>query len=331
MNRHKKPTIGIIGCGAVVQSYYSKILPLIKNLTVGVVCDINTAFAEAVAAKLGARAGSIEDVLKASDLCVIATPPNTHFQLSALCLDARCDVFCEKPFVGTRTEAESLVTKASQVGQRIYVGHFRRNYPSVDLARSLIETGSLGAVKNISIFEGGRFSWNTTSAYISSDQFGGVLYDTGSHAIDMALYAAGLDCIPVRVQNAQIERDKEEPSHIFKGKIYLETVASSVALNVYFSRFEALANIVRIRLEHGTLEFSTGLDNSVNVKGPTGLSVLRSSRQYTDAFQCFRRQFDLILANNGGIFDAARFTNLTAVLEGLVVAKSNKKLCHELL
>ncbi len=77
----------------------------------------------------------------------------------------------------------------------------------------------------------------------------------------MALYAAGLDFTPVHVQNAKAEKDKVEPSHLFIGKIDLETVTGSVALKVYFRRFEDLANIVRIRLEHGILEFSIGLDS----------------------------------------------------------------------
>src|SRR6516225_10055366 len=43
------------------------------------------------------------------DIVTIASPPQSHFELTRIALRAGCHVFCEKPFVNSLAEADEIV------------------------------------------------------------------------------------------------------------------------------------------------------------------------------------------------------------------------------
>jgi predicted dehydrogenase len=323
--------IGIIGCGAVVQKYYAKVLPLISNVKIVRVCDINKTNSEKIAKEIRSRSGDLDEVISESNICIIATPPSSHYSIATKCLTGGRDVFCEKPFVGSMKEAKELTTLAERLGKKIYVGHFRRNYPNVNLAKKLISTGVFGPINAVTVTEGGRFSWNTSSGYTSKEKLGGVIYDTGSHAIDMAMYAVGLDDSDIQIVDVGVKKDQPEPSNLFKGSANIQLNGEIIKMKIFLSRYQTLANSVRINCRQGIVEFSTGMDGYVTVKGPTGRTVLCSTDRYTDALQCFRRQFDLIIEGKARCFEGHRFINLSALLESFSNQPNDEIICQELL
>jgi predicted dehydrogenase len=310
--------VGIIGCGAVAQQMYTRTLPRVPGVRVSCVTDRNEAAARTLAGIFAARACSLEDVLAGSEVVIIATPPGTHYALCKQALEAGVGVVCEKPFVGTTREAGDLVEAARRRNLGLYVGHFRRTYPAVQAARRLIATGALGAVKAISVAEGGRYSWGVQSGYIKSDPLGGVLFDTGSHAIDMALYACALDHLPLAVE-ATVHRDRSEPAHEVKASGVLVMGQRRIGFELLLSRYEALANRVRIELEHARVDLPTGLRSAVRVTGKHGSTIVPAREADASYFESFTAQWEAIFADGGGAetFEASRFLGLTAVLEGL--------------
>ena len=314
-------TIGIVGCGAVVHSNYAQTLRGRKAYRVGLVTDLVAAQAASAARLFGAEAVSFEDVVERSDAVVVTTPPDTHAVLLRRCLRSGKTVLCEKPFTTSYRDAASLVADANAAGALLYVGHFRRTFPQVELARSLVGMGVIGRVAEIAVSEGGRFTWKTVSDYTVTSESGGVLWDTGSHTLDMALFAAGLDAWPeIDVAVREVTRDKPEPSHDFRGRF---TIAGSdstqrVECRVHLSRKDALPNLVRIAGERGSVTFSVAMDHRVRLTTASGSTVLAAEREHADLMECFDLQMRrILLKQQDQDFSAERFLVLTTVLEAL--------------
>ncbi len=313
--------LGLVGCGAVVQNNYARALPEVAGVRVTAVHDRDQRAAAAAAAIFGAPIRSFDALCEGVDAVVIATPPSSHFGLVTSFIDRGISVICEKPFVGRREEAEAIVALSEKSGVAVYVGHLRRTFPSVRLARDIVATGSLGRVKAMRLVEGGRFAWDTSSGYVSSDAFGGVLFDTGSHTVDMGLFISGLDQERFAVTVDEVRRDRPEPAHDLMAQLRLEASDCEVAVTLSLSRRRALANIVRIELEGGVIEVSAGPRDRIRVSGPGGVAIVPTGPLPADFNGYFTEQFARILVDGTGQeFLAARFVGLSSVLEAVVRA-----------
>lgn len=80
------------------------------------------------------------------DAVVIATTPETHFELSALALRAGKDVFVEKPLVLKVDDGAALVELAERQQRLLMVGHIMVYHPAVLMLKGLIDSGELGDV-----------------------------------------------------------------------------------------------------------------------------------------------------------------------------------------
>jgi predicted dehydrogenase len=315
-----KKKLGIIGCGAVTQNSYVTALKMYNSIDVRYVYDINEELAVEVAQLLGAEAVSKEKLLADSDITVIATPPSTHYQLVKEALAYGKKVICEKPFVGRVTECLELLDIAKANKSKLYVAHFRRCIPSVELANSIIKSGILGLVESVEAYEGGHFAWVTKSGYVFKDPFGGVLFDTGSHTIDTALYIANLDSVELTTNVLQVNRDRQEPSHEIDAEMELiRTDNSKITFKLKLSRRSILANKIRIKCTNGYIDVSTGMTNYIRLGGKSTSTVLYSNINYKELNDCFALQFEQMFADDvqDSIFDAPLFINLTKVLENI--------------
>ncbi|GBD03097.1 putative oxidoreductase YhhX [bacterium HR19] len=87
------------------------------------------------------------EILKLSaDLVVIATPPETHYELSKKALLAGKHVLVAKPFTTSSSEAEELIDIAERKGLKIFVDHTFAFNPCVRKIKHLIESGELGNI-----------------------------------------------------------------------------------------------------------------------------------------------------------------------------------------
>jgi predicted dehydrogenase len=314
---HKK--IGIIGCGTVVQTSYIQILPKIKGIKIESVCDLNENNAKLVAKRLNCKVTSLDDLLNSSVFVLIATPPDSHYQLIKSSLEKGVHTICEKPLVTKKSEAEELIKITKDTGVKLYTTHFRRCFPSIELAQELIKTNTLGTLKEINIIEGNRFTWQTKSNYILTNKYGGVLYDTGSHTVDMALFIAGIDKLNCDLEILEIEKDKQEPSHEVQAKFMLETKKHQpICCRLLLSRYRDLANKIRLIFENGTLEIDTRLQNKIRLIGPNGSAILYTYKEYKNAGDCIAMLYHNIFnSRNDYIFNAERFINLVSILDRL--------------
>ncbi len=74
----------------------------------------------------------------------ITTPPQSHFELSKLCLESGCNVYVEKPFTLNTAEAEELIGLANQNGLKLTAGHNAQFTHTMVRMRELVKKGYLG-------------------------------------------------------------------------------------------------------------------------------------------------------------------------------------------
>ena len=78
------------------------------------------------------------------DAVAVYTPDHLHAEHILMALDAGKHVLVTKPMVNTREEASKVLSKASETGLKVMVGHTRRFLPDILAARALMENGTIG-------------------------------------------------------------------------------------------------------------------------------------------------------------------------------------------
>jgi len=130
---------------------------------------------------------------KTIQLCVVATPNDSHFSYTKACLEAGRDVVVDKPFTPTMAEAEELVHLAEKKGRLLTVYQDRRWDGAFLTVKKLVAAGALGTVMEYEArFDRFRLdakpgAWREKADFPAA----GVLWDLGPHLIDGALVLFG--------------------------------------------------------------------------------------------------------------------------------------------
>jgi len=128
------------------------------------------------------------------DAVVIATPPKSHDMIVRRCLDARKNVFCEKPLTESGVADAELAQLAYDNGLVNQVGYVYRAVSTIRRAREIVELGVLGSIYGFSstIRASTVRSGQTNESWRSAAGLGGgCLLELGSHAIDLSVYLFG--------------------------------------------------------------------------------------------------------------------------------------------
>ena len=139
--------VGIIGCGKIADAHAEQIRRIPGCALVGA-CDREELMARQMCERYRFE-GCYTDVRAllegaGPDVVHIATPPQSHYELGALCLNAGCSIYVEKPFTLTTPEAEALIRLACDQDLKITVGHNAQFSHAALRMRELIRSGFLG-------------------------------------------------------------------------------------------------------------------------------------------------------------------------------------------
>ena len=139
--------VAIIGCGKIADEHAAAV-QLLPDCEICGVCDNEELMAGQLAERLGIKAsftnaGRLLEVTR-PDVVHITTPPQSHFPLAKLCIEAGSNVFVEKPFTVTATETEELIRLAEDKRVKLTAGHNHQFSPVALGMRALIEKGFLG-------------------------------------------------------------------------------------------------------------------------------------------------------------------------------------------
>jgi predicted dehydrogenase len=85
------------------------------------------------------------------DAVYIATPPAHHMEYTLRCAKAGKPVYVEKPMARNYSECEAMVKACEEAGVELFVAYYRRALPRFLKVKELIEQGSIGDIRFITI------------------------------------------------------------------------------------------------------------------------------------------------------------------------------------
>jgi predicted dehydrogenase len=183
--------LAIVGCGLIG----GKRAAAAAGHDIVVACDRDSARAEAIAQKTGARAVTDwRDAVKADvDAVIVAT---THDQLAGIAIgaiEAGRHVLVEKPAARTLVEAQAIAAAAAKHKRIVKVGFNHRFHPAFLKAREIVDSGALGPLLFIRARygHGGRIGYDKEWRARPEISGGGELIDQGSHLIDLSRWFLG--------------------------------------------------------------------------------------------------------------------------------------------
>jgi len=130
--------------------------------------------------------GSYEQMLADDqiDLVYIAVPHSLHYRYMKMCLEAKKNILCEKPFTVHADEAKEILNLAKEKNLFVAEAMWTRYMPSRNIIDTIISKGIIGEVKSLSAnigypLQGVKRIWDVNLA-------GGALLDVGCYLISFA-------------------------------------------------------------------------------------------------------------------------------------------------
>lgn len=124
------------------------------------------------------------------DLVCIATPTDTHADMTLAALDAGAHVLCEKPTAMDAAEAAAMRDRAAELGRIGVLGHELRFNPNRKKIAELVHSGAIGEIRHAHIANITP-GWSDPAArpkndwWSLADRGGGRLGANGSHQTDL--------------------------------------------------------------------------------------------------------------------------------------------------
>ena len=179
----------------------------LTSYAIGGLFDTDGAELEKVAAQHGLKAyASFEEMLGDGDIraVVVATPSDTHADLSVRAIEAGKHVFVEKPLAGTLDDARRILDAARRSRQVVQAGFCERFNVNYLEAKRSVRRGSLGRIRAMHTSRVAPYSMSNPAWEL------GVL-DTAVHNIDLIVWLMGCAPASVLARAAQVYPDSAIP------------------------------------------------------------------------------------------------------------------------
>ena len=186
--------VGLIGFGMAGQAFHAPVIRGVPGMELACILERRGTRAQEKYPEVR-LARTLDELLadKQIQLCVIATPNDSHVDLARACLLAARHVVVDKPLAPTLAEAEELVRLAAEHGRLITVYQDRRWDGDFGTVKKIVQSGRLGSIVEYECrYDRFRPEPKPNAWREKADQPGaGVLFDLGPHVIDQALVLFG--------------------------------------------------------------------------------------------------------------------------------------------
>lgn len=237
----------LVGCGAVAQRLYRKPLTQLQRqgiLAVTALVDPCHSNRDSLRSFFP-RAVGYDDIglaltAERPDLTLVLSPIHLHATHSILALRSKSHVLCEKPAAVNESQCLDMLSAAEQENRLLAVGMIRRFFPAFAEMKRLIVQEELGEILSFAYREGRVFDWDvTTGASFTKNAGGGsgILFDIGSHALDLLIWLFGLPTVLSYQDDALAG---------VEGNVFMELEAGGCAGLVQLSWDVPLRNELRI-------------------------------------------------------------------------------------
>ncbi len=189
--------VAIIGCGTIANSAHIPAYMKNKEAEIKYFCDIIPERAKAAVEKYGCGIAvtDYKEILNDPEIEAVSvcTPNNVHPTITIDFLKAGKNVLCEKPAARTYAEALEMQKVQHESGKVLNIGVVNRFNDSVNMLKSIIDSGELGNIHHVYVsFRAHRSIPGLGGAFTTKDiAGGGVLIDWGVHYLDIVMYCCG--------------------------------------------------------------------------------------------------------------------------------------------
>ena len=185
---------GILGAGRIGKVHAATIAAS-PRASVSYVADAIPEAAASLAASVGARTASVEEVIASDvDAILIATPTDTHADLIEAAARAGKAILCEKPVSLSVERIAACLPVVEAAGVPLMIGFNRRFDPNFAALQRRLRDGAVGEVEIVTIIS--RDPAPPPVSYIARS--GGLFRDMMIHDFDMARFLVGEEFVTVQ-------------------------------------------------------------------------------------------------------------------------------------
>ena len=190
---------GVLGAGRIGK-VHARTLADSGRATVAYVADAMPEAAASLAASVGAKVASVEEVIASKDVdaILIATPTDTHADLIEAAARAGKAILCEKPVSLSVERIEQCLQGGEKAGVPLMIGFHRRYDPNYSVLEKRIREGEIGDVEIVTIIC--RDPSAPPVSYI--ERSGGLYRDMMIHDFDMARFLLGEEPVVIHALGA---------------------------------------------------------------------------------------------------------------------------------
>ncbi|MBQ4575397.1 MAG: Gfo/Idh/MocA family oxidoreductase [Clostridia bacterium] len=198
--------IGLIGFGSMGKThayaihnmkYFYSSLSYDAKITAVCAAHYENAMTATERYSLGEARHSEDDIIgdPTIDIIDICTPNIYHYETLKKAIAAGKHIYCEKPLCVTAAQAEEIAGLAEKAGIKGQIVFNNRFMTPPMRAKQMIESGQLGRILSFrcDYLHSSCMDVNKNAGWKQNRDIcgGGVLFDLGSHALDMAVWLCG--------------------------------------------------------------------------------------------------------------------------------------------
>ncbi len=251
-------SVGIIGAGEITRKLHLPVLLSMPEVNVAWLWDRRDSQAEMVGRAHGVKwlSPGTSQSIPECDVALLAIPIEARAEYLDVFAQRRTAVLCEKPFAASKLQHQQLIEAFP--GHRLGAGYQRRFHQSTALLRRILAEGWFGALRGIRLAEGDRSRGSGVDhSFLDDGQGGatrGVLFDLGTHGIDLILYITS--ATGFRVLESEVIFDGRIDRRV-RARASLQGVASagegSVDLDFCVSWLDRQSNMMEMHFERATV------------------------------------------------------------------------------
>lgn len=185
--------IAIVGLGEAGYEMHLPALAKMRDVDIVGACDTDAGRRERVGTRWGTPLFDDYETMLAEtkpNVLIVATPPDSHAEICLRALHRNVDLICEKPFVSTLAEADTVIGAADGAGRQIALNHEFREMP---IFRAVLDNAGPSSREEIFFAQ----VWQNTDMPPSTE--GGwrgqmqrrTLHEAGVHLIDYIIALFG--------------------------------------------------------------------------------------------------------------------------------------------
>jgi predicted dehydrogenase len=308
--------IAIAGCGKIADAHAAQIQRIPGCKIVGV-CDREPLMARQLADRFLIRDcyTDLRTLLAEAqpDVVHITTPPESHFDLARICLEAGSHVYIEKPFAISEPQAQALIKLANQRGLKLTAGHDDQFSHVARRFRKAVQSGFLGnRIVHMESYYGYELSDTGYAGALLGDKNhwirrlpGKLLHNIISHGIARIAEYLDDDDPQVTAQGFQSQflRDRNEREIIDELRVLIAGKSGVTAYFVFSSQMRPSQHLFRIYGNKNGLVLDQDQETLIKLRGAR-------YKSYAEKFvppMIFARQYLGNLRTNLGHFWARDF------------------------